>query len=68
MPFPGFHYFGTLCPEVLKAGGILGAVLPFPGFHYFGTLCPEVLKAGGILVVPPGQRYNDYIGANRQQK
>ena len=35
---------------------------------YFGTLCPEVLKAGGILVVPPGQRYNDYIGVNRQQK
>ena len=23
MPLPGFHYFGTICPEVLKAGGIL---------------------------------------------
>ena len=31
LPFPGFHYFGTLCPEVLKAGGIL--VVP-PGQRY----------------------------------
>lgn len=28
---PGFHYFGTICPEVLKAGGIL--VVP-PGQRY----------------------------------
>ena len=31
LPSPGFHYFGTLCPEVLKAGGIL--VVP-PGQRY----------------------------------
>ena len=31
MPLPGFHYFGTICPEVLKAGGIL--VVP-PGQRY----------------------------------
>ena len=31
LPFPGFHYFGTICPEVLKAGGIL--VVP-PGQRY----------------------------------
>ena len=30
-PLPGFHYFGTICPEVLKAGGIL--VVP-PGQRY----------------------------------
>ena len=27
MPLPGFHYFGTICPEVLKAGGILVCTL-----------------------------------------
>ena len=31
MPLLGFHYFGTICPEVLKAGGIL--VVP-PGQRY----------------------------------
>lgn len=31
MPLSGFHYFGTICPEVLKAGGIL--VVP-PGQRY----------------------------------
>ena len=35
---------------------------------YFETFYPEVLKAGGILVVPLGQRYNDYIRINRHQK
>ena len=46
LPFPGFHYFGTLCPEVLKAGGIL--VVP-PGQRYNSHIeVDHQQKQGGI--------------------
>ena len=44
MPLPGFHYFGTICPEVLKAGGIL--VVP-PG----GIIIPLSLPDRGIIIM-----------------
>ena len=44
MPLPGFHYFGTICPEVLKAGGIL--VVPSGqryNYHVRNHICKRVV-------------------------
>ena len=65
---------GAIVRSFEKAVCYCGAlVLPGSGFavprlSLLRDTLSEVLKAGGILVVPPGQRYNDYIGVNRQQK
>lgn len=48
MPLPGFHYFGTIYPEVLKAGGILVCTLTC---NIWSTLLTSITVSDTFITV-----------------